>query len=274
MGSQIGGLIGGIWGDPGQNFVNLQGGPDKVFGTKPQVAPFTPVDLSAETQKAVSGDLSNYGDISALLDKVIPGFSDMLSQGTLNTQQELQGILPADVAAQTQRSAAYQALQGGYGGTGMAHALTARDLGLTSLNLTQMGTNAAQQWSQLAEQAYSPFTVSTGQQASTTAANNAGLQAQQQAQFNVNAAPDPGAAGVFQLDKALGQQALSFGLGVAGGAIAGGGASAALGATSGAQAGSGYAYNPGSGSYFNTTGVAGPSYAANWQNTPTWGGVG
>lgn len=243
-------------GDPGANLVDAIGGGADIFGSRPQVAPFVPVDLGAETAKATASNLVNYDSITALLDKIIPGFSDQVSQASTNTLSELQGQLPPDVAAQVQRSTAYQALQGGYSGTGMAKALTARDLGLSSLNLTQMGNNSAQLWSNIAEQAYSPFTVSTGQQASTTAANNAGTQAQQQYQFNVNASPDPAAAGTFALDNQIGQQFLSFGLGAAGGAIAGGGASAPAAATGyPTQYNSpGYQYNPYTGQYVGNSG--------------------
>lgn len=265
MGSQIGGLFGGLFGDAGQNFVDLQGGPDKVFGTKPDVAPFVPVNLSDETGKAVAADLANLPDISALLDKVIPGFSDLLAQGTANTASELRGELPADVAAQVQRSSAYRALQGGYAGTGMSHALAARDLGRTSLDLTQLGNNSAQLWSNLAEQAYSPFTISTGQQAGTTAANNAGTQANKQFQFNVNAAPDPGALGTFNVDAALGQQLLSFGLGAAGGAIGGGGGGGGGGS---AQAPTGYNYNSG---VYSPNVVSPTGNSVDWRQNATWG---
>lgn len=258
MGSQIGALFGGLWGDPGQNFVNLQGGPDAVFGQKPQVADFTPTNLSDETGKAVDANTANYDSISALLNKIIPGFSDILQQGSSNTLSELQGQLPADVQAQVQRSSAFQSLMGGFSGTGMAKGLTARDLGRTSLDLTTMGNNSAQVWSKLAEEAYSPFTVSTAEQAGTTAANNAGAQANQQFKYNVAAAPDPGAAGIFNVDAALGQQMLSFGMAAAGGGIGGGGGgynagvggqNASLQLVGGSGNSSAYQYNPSTGQY-------------------------
>ncbi len=264
MGSQIGSLFGGLFGDAGANFVGDQGGPDKVFGTKPKVAPFVPVDLADETGKAVAGNLANLPDITALLDKVIPGFSDMLSQGTTNATSELKGEIPADVQAQIQRNSAFKALQGGYAGTGMSHALTARVLGRTSLDLTQMGSNSAQMWANLAEQAYSPFTVSTGQQAGTTAANNAGTQANQQFQFNVDAAPDPGALGIFNVDAALGDKMLSFGMASLGGIGGGGGGGSGV----PEQAPTGYNYN---------AGVYSPSgNSVDWRNnavrpTGAWG---
>ena len=108
----------------------------------------------------------------------------------------------------------------------MSKALTARDIGQTSLNLTQLGQNSAQLWTQLAEQAYSPWSTSTSQQAAVTAANNAGEQATKQFGFNVKAAPDPGALGIFNVDAALGQQMLALGGSFAGSAFGGGGTSA------------------------------------------------
>ncbi len=224
--SQIGALFGGLFGDPGANFVDEQGGPDAVFGTKPDVAPFKPTNLSDETGKALAGNLANFDLMTTYLDKIAPGFSKALGLGLENTFSELQGHLPKDVAEEIGRTDAFKSLLGGFGGTPMAHALTARDLGLTSLNLTQLGTNSFQQWANAAEQAYSPFTVSTSQQAAVTAADNAGEQATKQLKFNIDAGPDPGALGIFNVDAALGQQMLSFGMSSLGGIGGGGGSSA------------------------------------------------
>lgn len=56
-----------------------------------------------------------------------------------NTSDFLRGRIPADVLAQVQRGTAEQSLFGGFGNSGMARNLTARDLGLTSLDLMQRG---------------------------------------------------------------------------------------------------------------------------------------
>lgn len=264
------GLLGFFGGDPGANLIDAisNGHPEDIFGSRPDVAPFTPVNLSDETSKAIAGNLANYPDITALLNKIIPNFSELLSAGTTNALSETRGEIPADVAAQVQRSAAFKSLQGGFGGTAMGHALTARDLGLTSLNLTQAGGNAAQLWTSIAEGGYSPFTISTGQQAGTTAANNAGLQAQQQFQNNVNASPDPAILGRFMLDQHIGDQFMSFGLGAAGGAISGGGGSAL--ASRAPTGGGSYMYDPSTGSY--TPAPASTGSGANYYVAPTWGG--
>lgn len=88
-----------------------------------------------------------------------PSLQGNLNQFGTNTSSLLQGQIPQDVQAQIQNSSAYQALSGGYGGSGMAHALTARDLGTTSLQLQQQGASNLSQQQQLA-QALNPSNVS------------------------------------------------------------------------------------------------------------------
>jgi hypothetical protein len=101
----------------------------------------------------------------------------------------------------------------------MSSALTARDLGLTSQqellqnlsagsSLIGQGSNAYQAWTGQAEQAYSPFTVSTPFQTSVTAGNNAGQQATQQLQNNIAAQPNPVASGLFNTAVSLAGSAL------------------------------------------------------------------
>jgi hypothetical protein len=262
IGGSLGGLVGGLF-DKGGSSTDLYNpfgkagnklDPTDVFGTKPGVAPYTPVSLPHETASAIAGNLANVDGMTQYLDSIAPGFSNILKQGSANTLDELKGVIPQDVQDWFMRSDAAKALSGGFGGTGMAHALTARDIGKTSLDLTQMGTNAAQQWTQLAEQAYSPWTTSTSQQAAVTAANNLGQQTQQQMEFNVAAAPDPSALGLFnfrnaqnqaqiQMNTAKDQQQL---------ALASLGGNLGYGST-GIP---GYNYNPGTGQY--TTIVTNP----------------
>ncbi len=256
-------------GDIGASLINDISGhdPSQIFGSKPKVAPFTPVDLGAETAKAATANLANLPDITALLDKTIPGFSDLISTGTSNALALSRGELPQTDVNAIQRSSAFKALQGGYGGTPMGKALSLRDLGIGTLQGQVQGANLAQQMTQMAEGAYSPFLISTGQQAGTTAANNAGIQANKQFQFNVNAAPEPSVLGHFMLDQHIGDQFMSFGLGAAGGAIAGGGGS---GAPAGSQA---PAYGQ---QYYQPTdwrqNASGSSSGSNYYFQPTYGG--
>lgn len=191
--------------------IDSAGGQDKVFGTKPKVADFTPTDLATEQQRAIDTNVSNSADLDRMLNSIIPGYTDMQAQGTKNTLSELRGEIPMDVQDKIRRDSAFQSLIGGYAGSGMSRALTARDLGRTSLDLTQMGENSAQKWTSMARETAAPWLISSAQQAASTTANNLGTQNQEQYQFNVDAAPDPGAAGKFNTIATIGGAAASFG---------------------------------------------------------------
>ena len=70
-------------------------------------------------------------------------------QAAVNNDSFLQGMIPADVAAQVARSGASTAnLSGVSGGSQMGQNLTARDLGITSLSLMSQGSKDAQEWQQ------------------------------------------------------------------------------------------------------------------------------
>ncbi len=195
-----------------------------VFGEKPDVAPYIPTDFGVEQQRALTEDIGAFPDITQLgdlyqqymladLNKVMPGFSDLLASGTADAAAIeasalplIKGEIPQDVKDQVMRSSAFQALQGGFQGSPMAGALTARDLGLTSLNLmnqganlAQAGGNAAQRWAGLAEGTMlnpSSMLITPQQQAALTMQNNLYKQQTQQLQNNLNAAPDPVAKGI------------------------------------------------------------------------------
>lgn len=196
-----------------------------IFGGKPRIAKYKPVDLQLQQKKAVEGNITNFPGIESLgnlysdaelkqLEKILPGYGASLSAGkaatdTLfgNVQSYLHGEIPQDVQDQVQRSAAYQALQGGYAGSGMASALTARDLGLTSLGLQQTGANMLGQgantmstWDTLARRnTLDPGSMLINPQLQTQVATSNAIASQQQRQnqFNVDAAPDPVAKGIF-----------------------------------------------------------------------------
>lgn len=77
---------------------------------------------------------------------LIPGFSDMTGRISQNIQNQLEGKLPADVIDQINRSTVAKSVEGGYAGSQFGKNLTARDLGLNSLQLAQQGLTNAQQW--------------------------------------------------------------------------------------------------------------------------------
>jgi len=69
----------------------------------------------------------------------IPGYQEGQAQRTQNAMALLQGELPPDVLAQVQRKAAGQAVKGGYAGSAAGRNLVARDIGRTSLDMTNLG---------------------------------------------------------------------------------------------------------------------------------------
>ena len=69
----------------------------------------------------------------------IPGYQEGQAQRTQNALALLRGELPPDVAAQIQRKAAGQALQGGYAGSAAGRNLVLRDLGRGSYDAANQG---------------------------------------------------------------------------------------------------------------------------------------
>ncbi len=197
--------------------INSAGGGKAVFGSKPGVAEYKPTDLGAEAKRAAASNLENTPGIQALLEKILPGYGEMVAQGAKNTNAMLKGEIPQDVQDRLRRNAAFQSFTAGSGGSGMSKALTARDFGLTSLDLMEKGTNSAQRWAGLTQAGVSPWMVTGRDQGEQTMKNNLYEQATKQFQFNVDAAPDPAAAGLFNTIGVIGGTAASFGLAMMGG---------------------------------------------------------
>lgn len=215
------------------------------FGSKPQVARFTPLNLSNEQKKAITGNITNFDDISKLGDlytqyllgeqnALLPGFSSTLASGEKGAAQLLSqgeslltGNIPQDVLDQVARASAYQSLEGGYGGQ-MASNNLARNLGLTSLDLMQEGArmigqggDAATRWASLANaDIYNPSNmfVNPEFQAGFDLQNQILKQQSLQNVYNVAAAPDPMLLGIMgQISQATGSPT-----GTGGGSFGGG----------------------------------------------------
>jgi len=144
-----------------------------IFGSRPSVPEWTDYSLSEAQQQSIDYNLAalpgserlalsttsfNQQQITDLLNKMLPGWSGNVAQAQKNMASELRGEIPVDVQQAIQSSTAAQALAGGYGDSGMAAHLTAKDLGLTSLNLTQAGETSLENWSGLIDQMYAPAT--------------------------------------------------------------------------------------------------------------------
>jgi hypothetical protein len=188
-------------------------------GSKPKIPELKPIDFAKEQQQAIQQNIAaiepatelakkttaaEQSQLEAQLRRAIPGYDQLVAQAGKNISASLRGELPADVQQQIQRSTAGRALAGGFGGgTGFGRALTARDLGLTSLQLQNQGLAQAQNFIQQ-QRAFGmtqPFSVSS--MFITPAQRVGAMQQQQQAMYNrdlqaaqVAAMPDPTMAAI------------------------------------------------------------------------------
>lgn len=130
---------------------------------KPDLPGFNPINVQEEQQKAIAGNaaalpglenqasginLFNQQQLQTMLERSIPGYNATKQKISGVIDSELSGEIPKDVQGRIQDSAAARALGGGYGGSGAHGSLVARDLGLTSLQLTQQGITSAETWMQ------------------------------------------------------------------------------------------------------------------------------
>lgn len=191
-----------------------------AYGKKPGVPNYTPVDTQAAAATAIRGNQTNLpgaenlaastnafnqDQLLSMLSKSIPGYSAMVTKAGQNINDELSGQLPPDVQAQIQNSSAARALGGGYGGSRAAGNLTARDLGLTSLDLTQKGLDSASRWIQTSKATAVPgmFDVSSmfvnpAEQIATDKANNDMSFQRNWLSSQIDAMPDPNTAALYK----------------------------------------------------------------------------
>ena len=133
-------------------------------GKKVKVPELKPIDFEGEQKKAISQNIASLQSATELAQKTtaaeqsqleqqlrraIPGYDQLISQAGTNIGAALRGEVSQDVQSQLQRSAAGRALGGGFGGgTGMGRNLSARDFGLTSMQIQNQGLNQAQNFIQ------------------------------------------------------------------------------------------------------------------------------
>lgn len=144
---------------------NLIGG---LIKQKPKVPEFKPIDVQAEQANAIKANQANFGAASQLaetynafsqdqlmkaIEGVVPNAREILDSTSKNIASMSRGELPEDVARQVERRAAAKSFGSGTGGSGFGRNLTTRDLGLTSLQLTQQGFDNATRWLATARQA-------------------------------------------------------------------------------------------------------------------------
>jgi len=124
---------------------------------------FNQIDPGTEQTKAIAGNQAslagveqlasgvntfNQQQIDQMLSSAIPGFQGLKSDVSGSIDSMVKGQIPGDVSASIMRTDAARGmgLGVGGGGTSMGRNLVARDLGLTSLDLTQKGIDSAQSW--------------------------------------------------------------------------------------------------------------------------------
>lgn len=188
-------------------------------GSKPKVPAFKPIDFEAEQKQAIQQNIAalqpatelaqkttaaEQSQLEAQLRRAIPGYDQLISQAGANIGAALRGEISPEVSAQVQRSTAGRALAGGFGGgSGFGRALTARDLGLTGMQIQNQGLAQAQNFIQQQRTfgMVQPFSVSS--MFITPAQRVGAMQQQQQAQYGrdlqaaqVAAMPDPTMAAI------------------------------------------------------------------------------
>jgi len=133
-------------------------------GKKAKVPQFKKVDVEAEQQAAIKGNIASLTSANELAQKTtsaeqsllenqlrraIPGYDQMLGQMSSNIGSALKGELNPDVMANLQRSSAGKNLMSGAGAaSGFGTARTARDFGLTSMQMQNQGFAQAQSFMQ------------------------------------------------------------------------------------------------------------------------------
>ena len=215
--SAAGSLLGGLFG-----------------GKKPKVPELKPIDFAKEQQQAIQQNIASLESATDLakrttaaeqsqletqLRRAIPGYDQLVSQAGQNIAASLRGEISPEVSAQVQRSTAGRALSGGFGaGSGFGRALTARDLGLTGMQIQNQGLAQAQNFiqQQRAFGMVQPFSVSS--MFITPAQRIGAIQQQNQLQYGRDLTAAQVAAAPSPMQQAAQTAFTNFG-GVAGGAL-------------------------------------------------------
>jgi hypothetical protein len=188
-------------------------------GSKPKVPAFKPIDFEAEQKQAIQQNIAalqpatelaqkttaaEQSQLESQLRRAIPGYDQLVSQAGANIGAALRGEISPEVSAQVQRSTAGRALSGGFGaGSGFGRALTARDLGLTGMQIQNQGLAQAQNFIQQQRTfgMVQPFSVSSMFITPSQRINALSQQNQQQYNRDLQAAqvaamPDPTMAAI------------------------------------------------------------------------------
>lgn len=189
------------------------------YGDKPEIPNYVPTDITEQQRKALRGNVENlpFGeDLAAKTNqfnedeilKIFRQLNPSFDQTQANTQHNLldmsRGILPQDVVDQELAGNAAWGINSGVGsGSGMGGARSARNLGLTSLDLINKsiplisGYNASER-STMMPKLYDPSQdfLSPETAISTDLTNQGNIYQNRLLQAKTKAAPDPAMAGI------------------------------------------------------------------------------
>lgn len=207
--------------------------------TKPKVPDWTDINLSDQQAKAISSNQAalpgaealvssanqfSQDQINKMLEQAIPGYSNIVGSASADIESMLKGQIPTDVSDAVQSNAAARALGGGYSGSGAARNLVARDLGLTSLDLTGKGISAAETWMQNMNNLYRPSMIDVSSMFVTPQQMFQDTFQNQEQQWNVQwlknqvkAMGDPTWTAIGQFVGGIGDALASVALGMTGG---------------------------------------------------------
>lgn len=262
-----------------------------LAGEKPDVPEFQPVDIGSVLRDVISANLGNFDDIKSLasqinqfntnediksLQKLFPGAKGIIRDASGVIKSQLAGEVPQDVQEQIQRFGAEQAVASGTGGSEFAGYRTARDFGLTSLNLVQQGMNSAERWIQASRARVPLFNVasmfvSPGQGLQTAMWNEENRWNAEWLGEQIDAMPSPEEMAAMDLMKSAGGVADSFMSMYTGGAMGGGtGGGGGMGSMMGGGGGA-PAYGSTYGGYGGSTYMSIPNAQGGGYSAPTGG---
>ena len=207
---------------------------------KPKIPTYKPVNQQAAQESAIAANLASFGKASELADmtaqadqerldsilaSIYPQYRETALSAGSAIQDMIAGRLPNQDQQMTMRRAAERSMLGGYANTGAGRNLTARDLGLSSLQMTQAGLGA---FNQLSSNVRSNLTVNP----MSTAFSYMSVPQYVQNKIGENQFSYQALVGKRQSDAANSfQSRLAGGLGIAGGMMAGYGMMQGFGST-------------------------------------------
>lgn len=130
---------------------------------RPEVPKWDPVSPSQQAGVAIAGNLKNFDEAAQLgartneelitqhlaaLERLMPGFSGLNQQITSNIASQARGELPQDVENFIGRKAAEMGITTGTSGSQFNKYGQLRNLGITSLQMTDQALSSAQRWMQ------------------------------------------------------------------------------------------------------------------------------